>query len=119
MADAAWDEEENELLEMEISDERWRMKDRRRLHRISNVRKNDRLLRIINFGGYAPHVGYIDWGFDGKTLLHSGKYIKYPRNSRLQKWMKRKTSSRIRAYWDMPRKGNFYRRLFDYWWTMY
>ena len=119
MRDTAWDEEENELSEITLADEQRRMKNRHRLHRIRNVRKNDRLLRIINFGRYAPHIGYIDWGFEGKTLLHSGKYIKYPRNSRLQKWMKRKTSRRIRACPDMPRKGNFYRRLFDYWWTMY
>ena len=27
------------------------------------VRKDDRLLKIINYGGYAPHIGYVDWGF--------------------------------------------------------
>ena len=46
---------------------------RRRLRRIKRVRKLDRRLHIINYGDwYAPHLGYIDWGFDGKTLLHSG-----------------------------------------------
>ena len=119
MTDAAWDEEETDLSEIELADERRRMKDRRRLHRIRSIRKNDRLLRIINYGWYAPHIGYIDWGFDGKTLLHSGKYIKYPRNSAMQNWMKRKTSRRIRCCRDVPAKGNYYRRLFDYWWTMY
>ena len=50
--------------------------------------KADRLLRIINYGGYAPHRGYIDWGFCGRTLLHTGKYIKYPKNSNCQRWIK-------------------------------
>jgi hypothetical protein len=80
--------------------------------------KNDRLMVIVG-RHYIPHAGYIDWGFDGKTLLHSGKYIKYPKNSNCQKWMKRETSRRIRNCKCAPPKGNFYRRLFDYWWTMY
>ena len=44
------------------------------------IRKNDALMRIVT-RKYVPHAGYIDYGFDGDTLLHSGKYIKYPQNS--------------------------------------
>ncbi|WP_417111502.1 hypothetical protein [Hominenteromicrobium sp.] len=95
------------------------LKARRRLRRVDAIKKSDRLLRIINYGGYAPHRGYIDWGFDGKTLLHTGKYIKYPKNSNCQRWIKRETSGRVRNCKDIPPKGNFYRRLFDYWWTLY
>ena len=95
------------------------MKNRRRTRRISCVQKNDNLLHIINYGGYAPHRGYIDYGFSGKTLLHSGKYIKYPRSSNCQRWIKKETSRRCRRYGDIPPKGNYYRRLFDYWWTLY
>ena len=83
------------------------------------VRKDDRLLKIMNYGGYAPHVGYVDWGFDGRTLLHTGKYIKYPKNSNCQRWMKRLTSKKTRRYSELTGKGNQYRRLFDYWWTLY
>ena len=61
-----------------------------------------------------PYRGYIDWGFDDQTLLHTGKYIKYPKNSRCQRWIKRDSSRRIRNCWDAPAKRNFYRRLFDY-----
>lgn len=82
------------------------------------VRKNDRLLQIIN-RHYIPHAGYVDWGFDGKTLLHSGKYIKYPKNSNCQRWMKRLTSKKARRHPELTCKGNQYRRLFDYWWTLY
>ena len=82
------------------------------------VKKNDELMRIVT-RHYVPHAGYIDWGFDGSTLLHSGKYIKYPKNSNRQKWMKRETSKKYRRQLDLPRKGNAYRRLFDYWWTLY
>ena len=82
------------------------------------IRKNDRLMRIVT-RSYIPHAGYIDYGFDGDTLLHSGKYIKYPKNSNCQRWIKRETSRRFRNCKDMPSKGNYYRRLFDYWWTLY
>ena len=82
------------------------------------VRKNDRLMRIVT-RSYVPHAGYIDYGFDGDTLLHSGKYIKYQKNSNCQRWIKRETSRRFRNCKELPPKGNYYRRLFDYWWTMY
>lgn len=82
------------------------------------IRKNDALMRIVT-RKYVPHAGYIDYGFDGDTLLHSGKYIKYPKNSNCQRWMKQETSRKFRNCQDLPRKGNYYRRLFDYWWTLY
>ncbi len=103
----------------EFSEVRQRSKDRRRLRRFREVQKSDRLLRIINYGGYAPHRGYVDWGFDGQTLLHSGKYIKYPKNSNRQRWIKRETGRRCRNCRSVREKGNFYRRLLDYWWTLY
>ena len=80
-------------------------------------------MRIVT-RGYIPHVGYVkqhrhSQGFDGDTLLHSSKYIMYPKNSNRQRWMKRKTSRKVRNCGDVPKKGNYYRRLFDYWWTLY
>ena len=107
------------LVENESSEAHLRSKNRRRLRRVRDIQKSDRLLHIINYGGCAPHRGYIDWGFDGRTLLHTGKYIKYPKNSNCQRWIKRKTGRQIRRYRNAPLKGNFYRRLFDYWWTLY
>lgn len=102
------------LVENESSESHLRSKKRRRLRRVRDIQKSDRLLHIINYGGCAPHRGYIDWGFDGRTLLHTGKYIKYPKNSRSQSWIKLETSRRIRSCRNAPAKGNFYRRLFDY-----
>ena len=63
------------------------------------IRKNDALMRIVT-RRYVPHAGYIDYGFDGDTLLHSGKYIKYPKNSNCQRWMKRETSRKFRNCQD-------------------
>ena len=108
-----------ELLNDSAARSRQAEKALRRLRYIMRVRKDDRTLRITNYGGYAPHVGYVDLDFDGPTLLHTGVYLKYPKSSNCQKWIKRETSRRIRNCQDVPIKGNFYRRLFDYWWTLY
>ena len=97
MTETALNEKIAKLTENELSEAHLRSKGRRRLRRVRDIQKSDRLLHIINYGGYAPHRGYIDWGFDGKTLLHTGKYIKYPKNSNCQRWIKRETSRRIRS----------------------
>ena len=108
-----------ELQEVDSEAVHQKQKERVRLRRFRDVQKTDRLLQIINYGGYAPHRGYIDWGYDGSTLLHGGKHIKYPKNSSRQGWMKKETSRRIRNCRAISEKGNYYRRLFDYWWTLY
>ena len=90
-----------------------------RLRRIRRVRKNDALMRITKLCGYAPCRGYIDHGFAGHTLLHSGKYIKHEKNSKHQRYLKRKTSREWRNCSDPPTKGNYYRRLQEYWWELY
>ena len=68
------------------------------------IRKNDALMRIVT-RKYVPHAGYIDYGFDGDTLLHSGKYIKYPKNSNCQRWMKRETSRNFGTVGIYPERG--------------
>ena len=99
------------LVENESSEAHLRSKNRRRLRRVRDIQKSDGLLHIINYGNHATYRRYIDWGFDGRTLLHTGKYIKYPKNSRSQSWIKLETSRRIRSCRNAPAKGNFYRRL--------
>ena len=65
--------------------------------REKRTKKNDKLLRIIRLK-YIPHAGYIDGGYEGRTLLHSGKYIKYPRNSNCRRWIKQQTAKKVRHY---------------------
>ena len=86
---------------------------RREMH----VRKNDRKMQNISWR-YLPCGPYVSAGFDGKTLLHSGFYIKYPRNSKERKILKRLSEKQCRRATHLPRKGKKYRRLLDYWWTL-
>lgn len=81
--------------------------------------KYQRRYRIVMKGGYDPRVGYLRYGFVDGVWQPISKVILYPNNSNLQRWMKRETSVRMRRCDSLPRKGNYYRRLFDYWWTMY
>ena len=91
----------------------------RQYRRQQEKKHMDRLLFWIQHVGYAPHIGYIPDGFDGQTLLHSGKYIKYPKRSGTQKYLKRKTSRTVRKYGKLSPKGNQYRKLVEYWWVLY
>ena len=108
-----------QIVEDESAKKHFSFKTQRRLRRINRVRKNEALFKVINTGGYAPHRGYVSWDFTGDRLLHSGEHIHYPKNSIPKKWIKRETGKRIRNCKDVPPKGNYYRRLFDYWWTLY
>ena len=81
------------------------------------IRKNDKRMREIS-RHYIPRGPFVSWEFDGSTLYHSGYYIKYPRNSKEKKLLKRLTNKRCRRASMLPRKGQQYRRLLDYWWIL-
>lgn len=91
----------------------------RQYRRLQDRKHADKLLFLIQHVGYAPHIGYINGGFDGRTLLHSGKHIQYPKRSGTQKYLKRKTSRTVRKYANLSPKGNQYRKLVEYWWILY
>ena len=57
---------ELQRLELTPAQSSWRTG--RNYRRQMDVRKNDRLLRIVT-RHYVPHAGYIDWGFDGNPLV--------------------------------------------------
>ena len=90
----------------------------RAYRRMMNERKFRRLYRIVT-SSYVPHAGYTSWSYVNGQHVPTGAYIKYPKNSSRQRWCKKASSTRVRKYMDLPSKGNSYRRVFDYWWTLY
>jgi len=90
----------------------------RRYRRQMRTQKTARLRTIVT-SSYVPHAGYVQWECVDGEWIPAGKYIKYPKNSKRQKWCKRETSKIMRNSTEVSGKGNFYRRLFDYWWTLY
>ncbi len=94
-------------------------KDRRCYRRMMTKHKDQRLRRMIRQERrYDPYRGYIDWDFADGVWQETGKYIKYPKNSNRQQYLKKLSSHRVRRYPFLPPKGNHYRRVFDYWWEL-
>ncbi|MPM00590.1 hypothetical protein SDC9_46817 [bioreactor metagenome] len=85
----------------------------RALRRHYGLAKEKRLRKIIKFGGYAPHRGYVDYDFVDGIWRPAGTHIKYPARSNTQKWIKQMTSKKVRKINDVPHY-NGYRRYIDY-----
>lgn len=93
----------------------------RSYRREMKLEKDKRLRKIINECTryrYAPHIGYIDWDYVDGVWQPVGKYIKYPKNSVKQKFLKRQSNRKVRRS-DISTKGNGYRKCSEYWWIMY
>lgn len=92
----------------------------RQYRRMQSVKHSDHLLFLIQHSRYAPNMGYIMGDYEGlKTLLHSGLHIQYMKSSARQQYLKRKANHKVRKYRGLPKKGNQYRKVFEYWWTLY
>lgn len=75
-------------------------------------KRRDERLRIAKKCRLSP-AGYVDWDeVDGKWQP-VGKYVKYPRNSNAQQYLKRCSSKAVRRRKELFR-GNQYRKCFDY-----
>ena len=95
---------------------------KRRTGRAYWRRMNERQFKrwyLIGTRGNVPHAGYTSGAYVNGQHVPTGTYIKYPKNSNRQRWCKKASSARVRRYMDLPGKGNSYRRVFDYWWTLY
>ena len=89
----------------------------RNYRRAKALQKKKRLLKIVNLKGYNPARGYVDWGMETGQWKPVGNHIKYPKNSNKQRFYKRYTKRIVRRN-ELPRKGNGYRKCFDYWWAL-
>lgn len=92
----------------------------RQYRRLQRVKHMDHLLFLIQHCGYAPNIGYIMGDYERlTTLLHSGLHIQFMKSSNRQRHLKRKANHMVRKYRGLPKKGNQYRKVFEYWWTLY
>ena len=65
-------------------------------------------------------MGYIMGDYEElRTLLHSGLHIQYMKSSDRQQYLKRRSNRKVRKYFGLSKKGNQYRKVFEYWWTLY
>lgn len=63
---------------------------------------------------YGPHI-HGHWDGDEYIL---GTYVEYPKSSKNKVFYKRVSNKAVRRSKDIPLKGNGYRKVFDYWWTI-
>ena len=88
-----------------------------RLYRREITKKKDAELKHYVMRHYHPSAGWCDFKIMEGVPVATG-YLKYPRNSKRQKYMKRLSNKRLRRG-DIPNgsKGQ-YRRALDYWWEL-
>lgn len=68
-------------------------------------KKTKGFVKIINeYTEYAPHVGYIDWDFVDGIWQPVGRYVKYPKNSARQRFLKKQSNRRVRRS-EVPQKA--------------
>ena len=92
----------------------------RQYRRTQCVKHSDHLLFLIQHSRYAPNMGYIKEDYERlRTLLHSGLHVQYMKSSNCQRYLKRRSNRKVRKYFDLSKKGNQYRKVFEYWWTLY
>ncbi len=66
------------------------------------------------FGAPYPNYGYVD----GEYVM-IGSYLVRQKDSNAKVFYKRVSNRKVRHSKEIPQKGNGYRKLFDYWWTLY
>ena len=81
--------------------------------------KNDRRLRkIITECRGTPSVGCIEREWVDGVLQPVGDHIRYPKNSNIQKYLKRQSRCKVRR--SAPfQNGNSYRKCIEYKWQFW
>ena len=113
--------EENEIqdIDLNLSDEHLQNKEKRF---VSMKRQKNRKRRLLNGLShsryYKPSIWRdLKWDEELEEYLYTNR-VKRHKNSKTQKWLK-KTSARTVRHLPpevLPPKGNYYRKVFDYWW---
>ena len=89
-----------------------------RAYRRAMLRKHtDARKRIILRKKYDPRPGHLDWKRVDGVWQPVGKYIKYPKNSRNQRFWKRHSNRIVRKTKEIY-KGNQYRKCSEYAWML-
>ena len=81
-------------------------------------KKDRRLRKIIARRHSGPLVGYIPREWNDGVCQPAGDYIRYPKNSNIQKYLKRQSRRKVRR--SAPfQNGNSYRKCIEYKWQFW
>lgn len=75
-------------------------------------------MRIILRKRYDPRAGHLDWAWVDGVWQPAGNHIKYPKNSALQRRLKRHCNKTVRRSREIH-KGNQYRKCREYAWILF
>jgi hypothetical protein len=79
------------------------------------AKKDRRLLKIVTDYGSLPRVGSIERGWIDGVWQPTGTHIHFPKNSNVQKYLKRQSNRLVRRSAPFP-NGNAYRKCMEYRW---
>ena len=81
-------------------------------------KKERRLREIISHRHSGPLVGYIPCEWNDGVCQPAGDYIRYPKNSNIQKYLKRQSKRKVRRS-EPFKNGNSYRKCTEYKWQFW
>jgi hypothetical protein len=81
-------------------------------------KKDIRLRKIITECKYTPSAGYIKYDWVAGACKPVKEYVQYPKNSNMQKYLKRKSRRAVRRS-NLALQGNNYRKVIEYRWEFY
>ena len=91
---------------------------RKAYRRDKEVKKERRLRKIITECRCTPSVGYIDREWVDGVYQPVGDHIRYPKNSNIQKYLKRQSKRKVRRS-EPFQNGNSYRKCTQYKWQFW
>ena len=82
------------------------------------VKKDRRLRKMINECHCKPSAGSLTHAWIDGVWKPVGDHIKYPKNSKIQKHLKRQTKRKVRRS-EPFQNGNSYRKCIEYRWQFW
>ena len=86
--------------------------------RTMKAKKDRRLRKILSDCRYTPHAGYVECDWVDGVWQPVREYIQYPKNSNMQKYLKRQSNRKVRRS-EAFSNGNSYRKCMEYRWQFY
>ena len=113
--------EENELqdTDMNLSNEHLLNKEKRAVSMERQKTRKRRLLNGLSHSRYfKPSIWRESVWDEERGDFFDTNRVKRHKNSKTQKWLKKTSKRTIRhlPFEALPPKGNYYRKVFDYWW---
>ena len=82
------------------------------------AKKERRLKKILTTYGRPPRAGYVECGWVDGVWKPVGGYVKRPKNSNIQKYLKRQSRRLVRRS-EPFQNGNSYRKCMEYQWRFW